>query len=146
MVATVEIRGNFDRQSGATEVSGKLTFRLDKRDFDGTTIVEVETQTVDLAADGTFSGVMVWPNERGRVGSRYRVDFTPTGGKPETIAAALFVPETGGPHDLGDLLVMSELARLAKLAAITPITQAQFDSRQAAGTLASNTLYLVEVA
>ena len=146
MVDTVEIRGNFDRQSGLSEVAGTLTFTLDKRDFDGTTIVEAEAQTVQLDENGEFTGLMVWPNDRGRMGSRYKVDFTPGGGKPVTISAKLFVPETGGPHELGDLLVASELAALAKLAAITSITQAQFDARQAAGTLASNTLYLVEVA
>lgn len=144
MAAIVEISGNFDRQDGISIVSGTLYFTLTKRDFDGRTLIEPIQQAVELNAEGEFAGVRLWPNDRGRTNSRYRLEYLPAGAsKREVLEPELFVPETGGPHDLADLMLTSELARNSRIDRIVPISAAEFDARQSAGVLA-DALYLVE--
>ena len=143
MVATVEISGNFDRQDGRNTVTGTLYFTLSKRDFDGTTVIEPVQQDVELDGEGRFA-VQLWPNDRGRTGSTYLVEYLPAGGrKREVLDPALFVPEASASHDLSDLLLASSLAQNSKIARIVPITAEEFAAKQSAGTL-TDALYLVE--
>lgn len=144
MVTTVEIIGNFDRQDGSSAVTGTLYFTLSQRDFDGPTLIEPVQQAVPLDGEGSFAGVRLWPNDRGRMNSTYRVEYLPGGASNrEVIDKALFVPESGGPHDLSDLLTASAVARKSGLDRIVPISAEDFATRMDAGTLA-DALYLVE--
>ncbi|MDO5704442.1 MAG: hypothetical protein Q4G49_05120 [Paracoccus sp. (in: a-proteobacteria)] len=144
MLTTVEIKGNFDRQDGVSSVSGTLFFTLSQRDFDGSTVIEPAVQAVPLDGEGEFSGVRLWPNERGRMGSTYRVEYQKEGAaKPDLIEAALFVPDADAPLDLADLLMANTIARESRLSRIIPISAEVFVQRQEAGTLV-DALYLVE--
>lgn len=143
MATTVELQGNFDRQDGTDRVAGTLYLTLNRRDFDGDTMIEPGVQQIDLDTAGRFAGVRVWPNDRGRTKSRYRLEYLPAGGsRRELIEAELFVPETGGPHNLSDLLLASAVARDSRIDRIIPITATDFAARQSAGTL-SDALYLI---
>lgn len=144
MAITAEIRGNFDRQDGADGVSGTLIFTLSGRDFDGSILIEPAQQTVELDAEGAFQGLRLWPNDRGRMNTTYRVEYL-TGGsaKREVIEAQLFVPETGGPHDLADLILANDVARQSQIERIIPITAEEFAERQSGGSL-KDALYLIE--
>ena len=144
MVQTVQINGNFDKQDGTSAVAGKLIFTLNKRDFDGTTIIEPTAQYVTLDDEGAFFGVTLWPNDRGRTNSRYIVEYqaAESSGK-EIIAEQLFVPEIEGPHELSDLIVSSHLATTLNLDRVVRISADTYDQRLHAGTL-SDGLYLVE--
>ncbi|MDO5631778.1 MAG: hypothetical protein Q4G22_08065 [Paracoccus sp. (in: a-proteobacteria)] len=144
MLTTVELKGNFDRQDGVSSVSGTLIFTLSQRDFDGSTVIEPAAQTVPLDGEGEFTGVRLWPNERGRMGSTYRVEYQKAGAaKPDLIEPALFVPDSAAPLDLADLLLMNTVARETRLSRIIPISADVFAQRQQAGTLVE-ALYLVE--
>lgn len=144
MVQTVEINGNFDKQNGASAVSGKLYFTLNKRDFDGPTIIEPIAQAVELDDAGAFSGLALWPNDRGRTNSAYLVEYMAMGSsRKEVIAKTLFVPESTVPHQLSDLILASDLASSIRVDRVIPISAADYEQRLTAGTL-QDALYLVE--
>lgn len=145
MAETVQLAGDFDWQDGESSVTGKLSFTLTKRDFDGPVIIEPRPQEITLDAEGEFSGLQVWPNDRGRSGSRYKVDFTPAGTtRPVAIHSGIIVPELGGPHQLGDLLELADTLAATKIQVLVTMTEAAFEAARIAGSLADG-LYLVKV-
>lgn len=144
MLTTVEIKGNFDRQDGESTVTGTLYFTLSHRDFDGTTVIEPTQQAVPLDQEGEFAGIRLWPNERGRANSSYRVEYLAAGAsRREVIEKAMFVPEAAEPLDLADLLLASTVARAGGIDRIISLTAEAFAERQSAGSLV-DALYLIE--
>lgn len=144
MVQTVEISGNFDKQSGAGAVAGKLFFTLSRRDYDGPTIIEPVEQVIELDDAGAFANLRLWANDRGRSNSRYSVEFQASGtARKEIIVDNLFVPEAGAPHQLSDLILAASLAGPGSVDRLVPISAVDYDAKLGAGTLQDG-LYLVE--
>lgn len=144
MAETVQLAGDFDWQDGDSSVTGTLFFTLTKRDFDGPVIIEPREQQVTLDSEGEFTGLDLWPNDRGRAGSRYKVEFMPgDSNRKVSIHNGIIVPEHGGPHQLGSLLELADSLAASRIAGFSTMTQSQFDERQAAGTLTDG-LYLID--
>lgn len=145
MALTVEVRGDFDWQDGESSVLGTLYFTLTKRDYDGSTVIEPREQSVALNAAGEFTGVQLWPTDRGRSGARYKVEFQAANrARREVLHAGIVVPELGGPHQLASLMELTDAIVAARIPTLITMTQAQYDAALTDGTLTDG-LYLVLV-
>lgn len=145
MVTTVQLSGNFGLQDGTEATNRTVIFTLSGIDHDGQETIEPKRQVIDLDANGEFSGAMLWPNSRGVKGTTYKVELGGQNGTaPRKIFDKLYVAEGSSTLNLAELIALGTAAGQITSRFVS-VTQAQYQSALAAGTLIEGALYLVEI-
>lgn len=106
-VNTTNVTGFIVLPNDTVRAGSKVIFTMtgfDTDAVDNATVMPIPVEA-DIAADGSID-VDLWPNPDGVRSRQYKVTFSIyNGNRPILIdGGVIYVPATGGPYDLNDLL------------------------------------------